>query len=196
MLFAQQRDFDFLGANHVVGKRRGGLSRVAAGKYLQFLLHRAELLILFLDLLRQRRSQRVERGGAFGAGLDLFFGGQLAPHQVARRLEASVVNAGDGMHEHPTQALLDAYTIQETKGTLSGLKVVVVGDLLHSRVFRSNLQLLRKMGSRVVVTGPPTLMPPEVTALGVELAPTMDEAIEKTLAAFGQEIGKQPKWLH
>ena len=101
-----------------------------------------------------------------------------APHFVARRLDAAVVNAGDGMHEHPTQALLDAYTIREEKGTLEGLKVVLVGDLLHSRVFRSNLALLKMMGSRVVVTGPPTLLPPNVAELGAEVATTMDSAIE------------------
>lgn len=97
---------------------------------------------------------------------------------VAARLRAPVVNAGDGMHEHPTQALLDAFTIRETKGTLAGLKVVIVGDLLHSRVFRSNVTLLRKMGSELVVTAPPTLIPPEVEKMGVEVAPTMEQAIE------------------
>jgi len=101
-----------------------------------------------------------------------------APHLVAKRLGAAVVNAGDGMHEHPTQALLDAFTIREKKKTLSGLNVVIVGDLIHSRVFRSNLRLLSKMGSRVVVTGPPTMIPPRIRDLGVEVAPTMDAAIE------------------
>jgi aspartate carbamoyltransferase catalytic subunit len=100
-----------------------------------------------------------------------------APYFIARRLKAAVVNAGDGMHEHPTQALLDAFTILEAKGTLAGLKVVIVGDLVHSRVFRSNLSLLRKMGSEVVVTGPPTLLPPEVEKLGAKVAPTMEDAI-------------------
>lgn len=104
-------------------------------------------------------------------------GASGAPYVIARALDASVVNAGDGMHEHPTQALLDAFTIRERRGTLSGLRVVIVGDLLHSRVFRSNVKLLTKMGSRVVVTGPPTLVPPFVERLGVELAPTMEEAI-------------------
>lgn len=101
-----------------------------------------------------------------------------APQAAAANLTAAVVNAGDGMHEHPTQALLDAYTIREAKKTLAGLTVVIVGDLLHSRVFRSNLRLLKKAGSRVVVTGPPTLLPARVSELGAELAPTMDEAIE------------------
>lgn len=100
-----------------------------------------------------------------------------APHTVAKRVDAAVINAGDGMHEHPTQGLLDAYTILEAKKTLSGLKVVIVGDLLHSRVFRSNLRLLTKMGSEVVVTGPPTLIPPHVAKLGAEVVPTMDDAI-------------------
>jgi aspartate carbamoyltransferase catalytic subunit len=101
-----------------------------------------------------------------------------APHIAAKHLKASVVNAGDGMHEHPTQALLDAMTIRNAKGTLSGLNVVIVGDLTHSRVFRSNLRLLKKTGSRVVVTGPPTLIPPKVEDLGAEVARTMQEAIE------------------
>ena len=101
-----------------------------------------------------------------------------APHAIARQVKASVVNAGDGMHEHPTQALLDAYTILESKKTLDKLKIVIVGDLLHSRVFRSNLQLLTKMGARVVVTGPPTLIPPSIEKLGAEVVPTMDEAID------------------
>lgn len=100
-----------------------------------------------------------------------------APHIVAREVEAAVVNAGDGMHEHPTQALLDAFTILEAKQKLSGLKVVIVGDLLHSRVFRSNLRLLTKMGSQVVVSGPPTLIPPHIQELGAEVAPTMDQAL-------------------
>ena len=101
-----------------------------------------------------------------------------APHAIARQVKASVVNAGDGMHEHPTQALLDAYTILESKKKLDKLKIVIVGDLLHSRVFRSNLQLLTKMGSRVIVTGPPTLIPPSIEKLGAEVVPTMDEAID------------------
>jgi len=101
-----------------------------------------------------------------------------APYFVARRLEAAVVNAGDGMHEHPTQALLDAFTIRERKGTLSGLKVAIVGDLLHSRVFRSNVRLLTRMGSAVSVAGPPTLVPPEVERLGVEVASSIDDALD------------------
>jgi aspartate carbamoyltransferase catalytic subunit len=101
-----------------------------------------------------------------------------APYFVARRLSASVVNAGDGMHEHPTQALLDAFTIRERKGTLSGLRVAIVGDILHSRVFRSNARLLTRMGSEVRVAGPPTLIPPEVETLGARVAPSVESALE------------------
>ncbi|HLE71384.1 MAG TPA: aspartate carbamoyltransferase catalytic subunit [Vicinamibacteria bacterium] len=100
-----------------------------------------------------------------------------APYFVARRLEAAVVNAGDGMHEHPTQALLDAFTVRERKGTLSGLKIAIVGDLLHSRVFRSNVRLLTRMGSEVSVAGPPTLVPPEVEKLGARVALSIDDAL-------------------
>jgi aspartate carbamoyltransferase catalytic subunit len=101
-----------------------------------------------------------------------------APYFVARRVEASVVNAGDGMHEHPTQALLDALTIRERKGTLEGLRVAIVGDLVHSRVFRSNLRLLTRMGSEVTVAGPPTLIPVEVERLGARVAPSIEGALE------------------
>ena len=101
-----------------------------------------------------------------------------APYFVARRLEAAVVNAGDGMHEHPTQALLDAFTIRERKGTLGGLKIAIVGDLVHSRVFRSNVRLLARMGSEVAVAGPPTLVPAEVEKLGVKVAPSIDDALD------------------
>ena len=100
-----------------------------------------------------------------------------APYFVAHRLQAAVVNAGDGMHEHPTQALLDAFTIRERKGTLAGLKVAIVGDLLHSRVFRSNVRLLTRMGSEVSVAGPPTLVPPEVEKLGARVALSIDDAL-------------------
>ncbi|HEY7818531.1 MAG TPA: aspartate carbamoyltransferase catalytic subunit, partial [Vicinamibacteria bacterium] len=101
-----------------------------------------------------------------------------APYFIAGRVAASVVNAGDGMHEHPTQALLDAFTIRERKGTLEGLKVAIVGDLAHSRVFRSNLRLLTRMGSEVVVAGPPTLMPPELPRLGARVATSIEDALE------------------
>jgi aspartate carbamoyltransferase catalytic subunit len=100
-----------------------------------------------------------------------------APHFLARHCRFSVVNAGDGAHEHPTQALLDALTMRQKKGRLKGLRVAIVGDILHSRVARSNLLLLSKMGASVVLSGPPTLIPP-----GIErVAPVtyrIDEAVE------------------
>jgi aspartate carbamoyltransferase catalytic subunit len=105
-------------------------------------------------------------------------GASGAPHFIARHSKASVVNAGDGMHEHPTQALLDAYTIRQHKGKLDGLKVAIIGDLTHSRVFRSNLRLLKKMGAEVVITGPPTLIPPKVEQLGARRARRIEEAVE------------------
>ena len=82
-----------------------------------------------------------------------------ACHLLARICKAAIVNAGDGMHEHPTQALLDAFTIRERKGRLKGLKVAIVGDLLHSRVLRSNVLLLTKLGADVWVCAPATLIP-------------------------------------
>jgi aspartate carbamoyltransferase catalytic subunit len=100
-----------------------------------------------------------------------------APHFLARHCRSAIVNAGDGAHEHPTQALLDALTLRQHKGRLKGLRVAIVGDLLHSRVARSNLWLLPKMGASVVLCAPPTLVPP-----GIErLAPVtwrIEEAVE------------------
>lgn len=84
-----------------------------------------------------------------------------APHQLARTCSASIVNAGDGAHEHPTQALLDAMTILDHKKSIRGLKVAIIGDITHSRVARSNCLLLGKMGAHIAVCGPPTLLPPE-----------------------------------
>ena len=91
-----------------------------------------------------------------------------APHYVARNTTMRVINAGDGTNEHPTQALLDMFSIRERKGTLEGLKVAIVGDILHSRVARSNIYGLSKFGCEVSVVGPSTLMPPEIERLGVK----------------------------
>jgi aspartate carbamoyltransferase catalytic subunit len=99
------------------------------------------------------------------------------PHFLARNLKAGVVNAGDGAHEHPTQALLDALTIRRRFGRLEGLRVAIVGDLAHSRVVRSNIWLLTKMGASVVVCAPPTLMPPRIEEMGVEATTDFDEAL-------------------
>ena len=99
------------------------------------------------------------------------------PHMLAERLPSGVVNAGDGAHEHPTQALLDALTIVQHKGRLDGLKVSIVGDIEHSRVVRSNIHLLNKMGAEVTLAGPRTMMPIEVEKLGVNAVYTLEEAI-------------------
>ena len=99
---------------------------------------------------------------------------------VAERLEIPVLNAGDGSHEHPTQALLDALTIRDKKGTLEGLNVTILGDLLHSRVARSNIHLLAKFGTRVTLCGPPMWMPPILEALapGVRRVPRIEDALK------------------
>jgi len=100
-----------------------------------------------------------------------------APNLLAQKVDAAVINAGDGTHEHPTQALLDALTIRRRKGRLEGLTVAICGDILHSRVARSNIHLLTTMGSRVRVLGPPTLMPAEVERLGVEAFHDMERGL-------------------
>ena len=98
------------------------------------------------------------------------------PHALAERLAAGVINAGDGAHEHPTQALLDAFTIRRHKGRVEGLKVAIVGDVAHSRVVRSNVLCLSKLGANVTVAGPRTMMPEEPEALGATVAYSLDEA--------------------
>ncbi len=100
-----------------------------------------------------------------------------APHRLAESLPVSVINAGDGINEHPTQALLDMFTIRERKGTLSGLKIAFIGDILHSRVARSNIWGLTKLGAKVVVCAPKTLLPSKVESLGVEATTDLDRAI-------------------
>jgi aspartate carbamoyltransferase catalytic subunit len=100
-----------------------------------------------------------------------------APHFLARHCRCAIVNAGDGAHEHPTQALLDALTLRQRKGRLKGLKVAIVGDVLHSRVARSNAWLLGKMGARVVLCAPPTLMPPGIERLAA-VTHRIEEALE------------------
>jgi len=101
-----------------------------------------------------------------------------APSLLAQKVDASVINAGDGLHEHPTQALLDALTIRRRRGRLEGLTVAICGDVLHSRVARSNIHLLTTMGSTVRVIGPPTLIPAEAGRLGVEVFHDMNAGLE------------------
>jgi aspartate carbamoyltransferase catalytic subunit len=101
-----------------------------------------------------------------------------APHFLAQHGRASIVNAGDGAHEHPTQALLDAFTIRKRRGRLAGQRISIIGDILHSRVARSNVHLLTKMGAEVTVCGPPTLLPKGVERFGCRVTHRMDEAVE------------------
>jgi aspartate carbamoyltransferase catalytic subunit len=101
-----------------------------------------------------------------------------ACHFLASICKSRIINAGDGMHEHPTQALLDAFTIREHKKRIQGLKVAVIGDLLHSRVLRSNVLLLTKLGADVWLSGPPTMVPVGIERLGVRVSTSVDEAVE------------------
>jgi len=110
---------------------------------------------------------------------------------LARNVEASVINAGDGMHEHPTQGLLDMFTILDKKGRLEELKVVIVGDIRHSRVARSNMWGLQKMGAEVVVSAPPTLMPPDMEAFGVKYCPDLEEAVEEADVVMALRLQKE-----
>src|SRR5512135_1958125 len=101
-----------------------------------------------------------------------------APEYLSRRLKSSVINAGDGFHEHPTQALLDMFTIREKLGRLEGLTVAIVGDIAHSRVARSNIHGLTTMGAKVRVCGPPTMIPPGIEGMGAQVSYDMDSAVE------------------
>ncbi len=101
-----------------------------------------------------------------------------AAETMARQVHLSVINAGDGWHEHPTQGLLDLLTIQEKKGRVRNLRVAIVGDITHSRVARSNIHALTKMGANVRVVGPPTMIPPFLHRLGVEVFHNLDEALD------------------
>jgi aspartate carbamoyltransferase catalytic subunit len=101
-----------------------------------------------------------------------------AGHLLSRMCRSRIINAGDGMHEHPTQALLDAYTIRAHKERIQGLKVAIVGDLLHSRVLRSNVLSLTRLGADVWVSGPPTMIPTGIGDLGVTVTTSVDAAVE------------------
>ena len=101
-----------------------------------------------------------------------------SPYYLTTFSKSSVVNAGDGAHEHPTQALLDALTIRQHKGELDNLKVTIVGDILHSRVARSNIFLLSQYKTKIVLSGPPPLIPPEFSNMGVEIEYDLDKAVE------------------
>ena len=119
-----------------------------------------------LNIERMQPDCYVMRHASPGAG-------QLIQHFT----KASIVNAGDGAHEHPTQALLDAMTIRQRKGSFKGLQVLIAGDIAHSRVVRSNIHLLNKMGAKVTVCGPATLLPPHVESLGVKATTDFEGAV-------------------
>src|SRR4028118_2224911 len=117
-----------------------------------------------------------------------------APHLLAKHSDAAVVNAGDGANEHPTQALLDAMTIRDRKGRIADLNVAIIGDILHSRVARSNLYLLTKLGARVKVFGPRTLLPPEFLHLvenNFEIARSLENALENADVVMILRIQKE-----
>ncbi|NLZ54843.1 MAG: aspartate carbamoyltransferase catalytic subunit [Thermoanaerobacteraceae bacterium] len=124
-------------------------------------------------------------------------GSSGAASYLSHHITASVINAGDGTHEHPTQALLDMLTVRERKGTLSGLKVAIFGDILHSRVARSNIYGFTKMGSEVFVAGPSTLMPPNIEEMGAKVAKTIEEAIQDAdvVMALRIQLERQQKGL-
>jgi len=111
-----------------------------------------------------------------------------APHLLAKNVKASVINAGDGMNEHPTQALLDLYTIKEKKGRIKGLRIAIVGDIAHSRVARSNIWGLTKLGADVCIGGPSTLMPAEIEEMGVKVFNSVHEAIIDADVVMGLRI--------
>jgi aspartate carbamoyltransferase catalytic subunit len=119
------------------------------------------------------------------------------PHQLARLVEAAIINAGDGAHEHPTQALLDAYTIRERKGKIAGLQIAIIGDIMHSRVARSNTHLLTRLGAHVRVAGPRTLIPPHYDKLiedgegSLNVCGSIEEAIAGADAIMMLRIQKE-----
>ena len=113
-------------------------------------------------------------------GVDIFVmrhGQAGAPHRIASKTTASIINAGDGPHEHPTQALLDIYTIREKLGTVAGKKIAIVGDIAHSRVARSNIIGLQKLGAEIVVVGPPTLVPNAIAQMGCTVSHSLDDVL-------------------
>jgi len=107
-----------------------------------------------------------------------------APHFLAKRLSAGVINAGDGSHEHPTQGLLDLLTLRERFSDMAGIRVLIVGDVAHSRVARSGIWGLTKLGAKVSVCGPPTLLPLEVERLGVRVYTDLDKALHETQVIY------------
>ena len=118
-------------------------------------------------------------------------GSSGAPHQLSRWVKASVINAGDGSHEHPTQALLDLYSIRERFKDFEGLHVAIVGDVLHSRVARSNVKGLVTMGAKVTLVGPPTLVPPQAAGWGAEISHDLDGLIADVDVCYLLRVQKE-----
>jgi aspartate carbamoyltransferase catalytic subunit len=114
-----------------------------------------------------------------------------APHLLARLVDASVINAGDGMHAHPTQALLDMMTVREKKGRLDGLRLAIIGDIAHSRVARSNIIGFNKMGADVVLAGPPTMIPMGIETLGAVVSYDVEEVIKDADVVMVLRIQKE-----
>ncbi len=114
-----------------------------------------------------------------------------AAHMIARSLDVSVINAGDGMHAHPSQALLDMMTVKDAKGRLEGLNVAIIGDITHSRVARSDILGFSKMGASVQVAGPATMIPPAIEQLGASVAGSVDEALEQADVIIMLRIQKE-----
>lgn len=122
--------------------------------------------------------ETVETIEALGADyIVMRHGSSGSPHFLSKLVKASLINAGDGTHEHPTQALLDAFTIREALGRIRGLRIAIVGDILHSRVARSNMILLTRLGAEVVLVGPPSLVPRTLEPYGVKIVHTLREGI-------------------
>jgi len=114
-----------------------------------------------------------------------------APHMLSKILDSSIVNGGDGAHEHPTQALLDLYTMREKKGRIDGLKVVIIGDIAHSRVARSNIFTLSHFDTEIVCAGPPTMMPPYLEDLGVKVEYDINKAVRNADVIMMLRIQKE-----
>ena len=114
-----------------------------------------------------------------------------APYTLSRWVDASVINAGDGTHEHPTQALLDLFTIREHFPSFEGLRVAIVGDILHSRVARSNVHALSRMGAEVTLVGPPTLIPPDAAAWGAQVSHELDPVLAKTSVCYMLRVQRE-----
>ncbi|MBC8317687.1 MAG: aspartate carbamoyltransferase catalytic subunit [Desulfobulbaceae bacterium] len=114
-----------------------------------------------------------------------------SPHLLAKHINASIINAGDGFHEHPSQGLLDMMTVKQRKGTLQGLKIAIIGDIAHSRVAHSNIIGFSKMGAHVYVSGPATLLPPGIEQLGAKVCRTVEEAVTDADVVMALRIQKE-----